>query len=44
MSVIAMFGYLNRWNDTMATELEMLPAQVADRSIGSVGWDRGKHQ
>ncbi len=40
---IALFGYLNRWNDTMATELEPLPSQVADRAIGAAGWERGKH-
>lgn len=26
VSVIAMFGFLNRWNATMATELEQVPA------------------
>lgn len=41
---VALFGYLNRWNDTMATELEQLPTQVADRVIGPVGWQQGKHQ
>lgn len=41
---IALFGFLNRWNDTMATELEELPAQVADATIGqSFGWEAGKH-
>ncbi len=40
---IALFGYLNRWNDTMATELEPLAAQVGDRALGGVGWERGKH-
>lgn len=42
---IALFGFLNRWNDTMATELEELPAQVASDVIGdSFGWEVGKHQ
>lgn len=40
---VALFGYLNRWNDTMATELETLPAQVAQRAIGPLGWSPGKH-
>ena len=40
---ISLFGYLNRWNDTMATELEAYPSQVAERAIGSVGWEKGKH-
>lgn len=40
---IALFGYLNRWNDTLATELEEVPSKVADRAIGAVGWMAGKH-
>ena len=40
---ISLFGYLNRWNDTMATELEAYPAGVATRAIGSTGWQPGKH-
>lgn len=41
---IALFGYLNRWNDTMATQLEEYPSQVAQRTIGSQGWEPGKHE
>ena len=41
---IALFGFLNRWNDTMATELEELPAEVAADTLGqSFGWEVGKH-
>jgi len=41
---IALFGFLNRWNDTMATELEELPAGVAQDTLGrSFGWVAGKH-
>ncbi len=40
---IGLFGYLNRWNDTMATELEEYPAGVAERTLGGWGWNRGKH-
>jgi uncharacterized peroxidase-related enzyme len=41
---IALFGFLNRWNDTMATELEELPAGVAKATLGqSFGWEVGKH-
>lgn len=43
VATIALFGYLNRWNDTMATQLEELPAQVTERAVGSKGWDAGKH-
>jgi alkylhydroperoxidase family enzyme len=42
---IALFGFLNRWNDALATELEERPAQVAAETLGStVGWDAGKHR
>jgi len=43
VAAIALFGFLNRWNDTLATALEPLPAQVAERSLGAVGWHAGKH-
>jgi uncharacterized peroxidase-related enzyme len=41
MASIALFGYLNRWNDTMATQLETLPKDVVKRAVS--GWDEGKH-
>ena len=41
---LALFGFLNRWNDTMATELESLPADVAKATLGETfGWEAGKH-
>lgn len=40
---VALFGYLNRWNDTMATTLENLANERATRLIGSTGWTAGKH-
>lgn len=40
---IALFGFLNRWNDTMATTVEPLPSEVARRAAGSAGWEPGKH-
>ena len=43
MGVIAMFGYLNRWNDTMATALEDEPIAFAERTIAGAGWTSGKH-
>lgn len=42
LSVVALFGFLNRWNDTMATELEEIPAAFARSTLGS-SWDAGKH-
>lgn len=43
VSVVAMYGFVNRWNDTLATELEPIPAGVARRVLGSRGWTAGKH-
>ncbi|MEO8922619.1 MAG: carboxymuconolactone decarboxylase family protein [Caldimonas sp.] len=43
VATIALFGYLNRWNDTMATALESRAVDVAGRAIASVGWQPGKH-
>ncbi len=43
VATTALFGYLNRWNDTMATTLEPRAAEVADRAIAAVGWQAGKH-
>ena len=41
---IALFGFLNRWNDTMATEIETLPADVAVQTLGETfDWEPGKH-
>lgn len=39
----ALFGYLNRWNDTMATEMETVPLKLAQRAIAPAGWQVGKH-
>jgi len=43
VSVIALFGFLNRWNDTMATTLESEPYAFATATLGSVDWTVGKH-
>lgn len=44
LGVIAMFAFLNRWNDTMATALEATPEAVAQAAMGERGWTAGKHQ
>ena len=42
-AVISRFGFLNRWNDTFATELEPEPLEVANQLLASKGWSPGKH-
>ena len=41
--VVALFGFLNRWNDTLATELEAMPREFAANTLGSIDWQAGKH-
>ncbi len=43
VSVIALFGFLNRWNDAMETALEDEPASHAATLLASGGWSPGKH-
>mgnify|MGYP001812070072 CR=1 FL=1 len=40
---VALFGYLNRWNDTMATDLEEHARNRAETLLDGVGWEIGKH-
>ena len=42
-ATIAMFGFLNRFNDTMATELESSPIESANEHLRGQGWEVGKH-
>ena len=42
-SVISAFGFLNRWNDTVATALEDQPTAFAQRELSAFGWQPGKH-
>lgn len=44
VATIAMFGYLNRWNDTMATDLEDEPAAFGERVLAASGWEPGAHR
>ena len=43
VSIISLFGFLNRWNDTMATELEQAPVEFAQAVLADGGWQVGKH-
>lgn len=42
-AIIAAFGFLNRWNDTLATTLEDSPLAFAQSSLAASGWAVGKH-
>jgi uncharacterized peroxidase-related enzyme len=43
VGVIALFGFLNRWNDTFATPLEDGPLHFGETHLAAQGWDAGKH-
>ena len=43
VAVISLFGFLNRWNDTMATQLEQPAVDFAQQALGGVDWQLGKH-
>ncbi|MEE2784390.1 MAG: carboxymuconolactone decarboxylase family protein [Pseudomonadota bacterium] len=44
VGVISLFGFLNRWNDTMGTQLEVAPRDFAERTLAESGWQIGKHE
>lgn len=43
VTTIAIFGFFNRWNDTMATPLEEIPVEKGNEFLASRGWNVGKH-
>lgn len=43
VGIIAFFGWLNRWNDTLATPLEEKPLGYAQEILTGTGWEAGKH-
>jgi uncharacterized peroxidase-related enzyme len=38
VSVISIFGFLNRWNDTLGTELEGMPSDFIKNDLRPLGW------
>jgi uncharacterized peroxidase-related enzyme len=42
LAVVGLFGFLNRWNDTVATDLEEIPFSFASDRYGD-RWEPGKH-
>lgn len=43
LGVIALFGYLNRWNDSMGTQLETPAVESGKKYLGKKGWEHEKH-
>lgn len=44
LGVVALFGYLNRWNDSMGTTLEDGAVESGEKYLKEKGWTKGKHK
>lgn len=42
-ATVALFGFLNRWNDTFGTPLESKAIANAEKYLAKSGWELGKH-
>ena len=38
VAVIALFGFLNRWNDTLGSHLEDVPYSFVEEKLKPLGW------
>ncbi|NRD22276.1 carboxymuconolactone decarboxylase family protein [Winogradskyella litoriviva] len=43
LGVISLFGYLNRWNDSMGTTMETGAIESGNQFLGKHGFEVGKH-
>lgn len=43
LAAVCLYGFLNRWNDSMATDLESSPKAMGERVLTQGGWTGGKH-
>ncbi|WP_179022618.1 carboxymuconolactone decarboxylase family protein [Winogradskyella forsetii] len=43
LGVISLFGYLNRWNDSMGTDIEEGAVESGNQYLGKNGFEVGKH-
>ena len=43
LGAVCLYGFLNRWNDSMATDLEAAPREMGEKVLSSGGWTGGKH-
>lgn len=44
MGVVALFGFLNRWNNSMGTEIEDGAIESGEKYLKQKGWTEGKHK
>jgi len=43
LAAVCLYGFLNRWNDSMATDLEDAPRSLGEQLLSRGGWTGGKH-
>jgi len=43
VAVLALFGFLNRWQATLALTLEDAPRRFAETELAPIGWTIGRH-
>ncbi|MEW9798882.1 carboxymuconolactone decarboxylase family protein [Alteromonas sp. CYL-A6] len=43
LGAVSLYGFLNRWNDSMATDLEDSPKALGEKVLAKGGWTGGKH-
>ena len=43
LGAVCLYGFLNRWNDSMATDLEESPREMGENLLAQGGWTGGKH-
>jgi alkylhydroperoxidase family enzyme len=43
LGAVCLYGFLNRWNDSMATDLEDAPRALGEKVLAPGGWTGGRH-
>ncbi len=43
LAAVCLYGFLNRWNDSMATDLEAMPRSLGEKHLAGHGWTGGRH-
>lgn len=43
LATVCYVGFLNRWNDSLATTLEDIPTKAAETHLAGTQWHAGKH-
>jgi hypothetical protein len=43
LAAVCLYGFLNRWNDSLATELEDEPRALGERLLARGGWTGSRH-